>query len=50
MLIEKVIKEITEEVEKRVIANLENLKFNIEVTVVKDKDEEDGIPHRNKTV
>ena len=40
MIIEKVIKEITEEVEKRVIANLENLKFNIEVTVVKDKDED----------
>jgi len=34
MLLDNVIEKITDEVEKRVIANLENLKFNIEVTVV----------------
>ena len=41
MLLDNVIEKITDEVEKRVIANLENLKFNIEVTVVKDKDNEE---------
>jgi hypothetical protein len=50
MFTDKIIDKITEEVEKRVIANLENLKFNIEVTIVKDKDNEDGISHRDKTV
>ena len=35
---DKIIDKITNEVEKRVIKNLENLKFNIEVTVVKQDD------------
>ena len=38
MILDSMIDKITEEVEKRVIANLENLKFNIEVTVVKQDD------------
>ena len=49
MILDSMIDKITEEVEKRVIKNLENLKFNIEVTIVKDKDNEDGISHRDKT-
>jgi len=41
MILDSMIDKITEEVEKRVIANLENLKFNIEVTIVKDDKDED---------
>jgi len=41
MFTDKIIKTITDEVEKRVIANLENLKFNIEVTVVPKDDTTD---------
>ena len=43
MLLDNLIEKITDEVEKRVITNIENLKFNIEVTVVKqDEDTKDG--------
>lgn len=40
-MIDKVIDKITEEVEKRVVANLENLKFNITVTVSRGDSDED---------
>ena len=39
---DKIIDKITNEVEKRVIKNLENLKFNIEVTVVKQDEDVDN--------
>ena len=39
---DKIIDKITNEVEKRVIKNLENLKFNIEVTVVKQNEDVDN--------
>jgi len=42
MILDSMIDKITEEVEKRVIANLENLKFNIEVTVVKQDEDVDN--------
>jgi len=43
MILDNLIEKITDEVEKRVITNIENLKFNIEVTVVKqDEDTKDG--------
>ena len=42
LITDRIIKTITDEVEKRVIKNLENLKFNIEVTVVKQDDTVDN--------
>jgi len=39
-MLDKVIDKITEEVEKRVVSNLENLKFNITVTVSKGDEDE----------
>ena len=48
-MIDKMIEQITNEVEKRILKNLEQLTFNIEVKVSKG-DEEDGIPHRDETM
>jgi len=42
LITDKIIDKITNEVEKRVIKNLENLKFNIEVTVVKQDEDVDN--------
>ena len=43
MILDSIINQITEEVEARILKNLESLKFNIEVTVSKGekKDDED---------
>ena len=46
MLLDNVIEKITDEVEKRVIANLENLMFNIELTVVP----RDGVTDREEAL
>lgn len=39
-MIDNIIDKITQEVEKRVVSNLENLKFNITVTVSRGDEDE----------
>ena len=51
MFTDKIIEKITDEVEQRIIKQLEQLTFTIDVKVSRgDKDEENGIPHRNEKV
>ena len=39
-MLDKLIQQITDEVESRILKNLESLKFNIEVTVSKGEEDE----------
>ena len=39
-MLDRLIEQITDEVEKRILKNLQEIKFNIEVTVSKGEEEE----------